>query len=97
MSSNNNVDWATIISEQERSGKTVSEYCKERGLNYHSFKNIKSRLKVRAIATGQSSFKELTPNQKSLTIKLRNGHAIEVSPGFSESELRRVLEVVLKC
>jgi hypothetical protein len=98
-------NWEALFSEQERSGVTVSAFCSERGLNYHSFKNRKThwnRRRLEGASSRQSGrageFVEVVPENKStLKVWLMNGRMLEVASNFQEASLRRLIGVLESC
>lgn len=88
-------DWERLIREQQTSGMRMEDFCRARGINKHTFKNRKYGRKSRAIA--ETKFIEVSRHPTPLSVKLRNGHTLEISPGFNESELLKLIRVLETC
>ncbi len=96
MSTTEELRWEELFLAQERSGQTVSAFCSGRKINYHSFKNRKTRLKMNR--REPVSFVEVVaPGKTELTIRLKNGRSISVPSDFQEAAVRRLLGVLESC
>jgi hypothetical protein len=88
-------DWGRLVSEQSGSGETIKSFCARRGLNQYTFKKNKYALQqAAAVAPG---FIELREQQPVIRVKLRNGRELELSGGFNEVELQRLVRVLETC
>jgi hypothetical protein len=90
--------WRKLISEQERSGQTVTVFCRERGLCRPYFFVWKKRLgkevaakflEVR-VAEGTPS----VPDDSRIEVRLQNGRSLLVGRGFDVDHVRALLSVV---
>ncbi len=88
--------WQELIKEHETSGLTIEEFCLRRGVNKYTFKKRKYA-KERAAPRGPAGFIEVTRRAATLSVKLKNGRSIEVSPGFNESEVQKLVRVLESC
>lgn len=90
-------EWERLFTEQSRSGMTMREFCESRGINYSTFKNRRYRL------TGGSSSKveivEISrpPVKAVATVVLPNSRRLELTSGFDEVELKRLIAVLESC
>ena len=92
--------WEGILAEQEGSGLSIAAFCRERGLNVHTFHYWKKRLRPKAsdAATPNTSFQELelaaaSPSSHHLEI-IVGDVTVRVPPAFAEEDLRRVLSIL---
>jgi predicted type IV restriction endonuclease len=96
--------WRGLVSEQVASGKSVSAFCRERGLRVWQFYEWKKRLrKPDAAAFVAIAFsKAKTPAQQTahttrisgIEIRHRRGWSLIVEPGFDAGHLHRLLSVL---
>ncbi len=90
--------WRRLISEQGRSGQTVTAFCRERGLCRPYFFVWKKRLR-KAVA---AKFLEVhvaeatpsVPDDSRIEVRLRNGRSLVVGRGFDAEHVRALLAVV---
>jgi hypothetical protein len=90
--------WRRLVSEQARSGKSVVEFCRDRGLCRPYFFVWKKRLRKDVAA----KFLEVhvaepaprVPEDSRIEIRLRNGRSLMVRPGFDGEQVRALLAVV---
>lgn len=84
-------EWEILIEEQERSGKKISEFCRERGIDRRQFSYNKHRL---------SRSSKMKPELKSEFIQVRGERVIEVALKNGTqlkvplSQIKAVLEVL---
>ena len=90
-------EWERIIGEQEGSGRSIEEYCREKGLSARSLYGWRKRLSVKEVIKGKG-FVELVPvgmeGVRTLRIETPGGYRIEVREGSEGEFLRRVLKAV---
>ena len=82
--------WEQHIEQWKRSKKSKASYCRENGINAHTFDYWQGKLKK------QSSFIELNSSSKEqlITIELREDIQIKLPVGISKENLVVVLEAV---
>ena len=92
-----------MMTGYEQSGLTRREYCRRQGVPLSTFDSYRQRrgqrppnpalveVKIEEEAQGQPQPGAAAPPV--LTVVLSNGRRIEVSPGFAEAELARLLRV----
>jgi hypothetical protein len=95
------VFWQEKAAEQERSGLTVREYCRQAGLNEHSFYNWRAQLRRAAAKPGVQpatvQFAVIEPPKSSLPgparieITLPGGEQIRIGEGADAATARLVL------
>jgi hypothetical protein len=93
--------WRKLVSEQQRSGQTVAEFCHERDLCRPYFFLWKKRLRERATPKF-SKFLEVqvaepTPSvsdDSRIEVRLRNGRSLVVGRGCDAEQVRALLAVV---
>jgi hypothetical protein len=93
--------WRGLISEQEQSGKSVSAFCRERGVPASQMFYWKRRLQESASAgfvqltVGSASKSEQVATHRSgIEVRLIGGRSILIEPGFDASHLRALLAVL---
>lgn len=90
--------WRKLVSEQGRSGQTVTAFCRERGLCRPYFFVWKKRLCESAAA----KFLEVQvaepapsmPDDSRIEVRLQNGRSLVVGRGFDAEHMRALLVVV---
>ena len=92
----NEPNWEKLISEQRASGKTIDEFCAGRGVNKYTFKKRKYGVVSKAKAR-TDEFIEIPHRVSALNIKLKNGRILEISSGFNDSEVQRLIRLVESC
>ncbi|MGC2489645.1 MAG: hypothetical protein WA412_13285 [Candidatus Sulfotelmatobacter sp.] len=90
--------WRRLISEQARSGQTVTTFCRERGLCRPSFFAWKKRLREdTAVKFQEVQLSETAPNaagDSRVEVRLQNGRSLLVGRGFDAKHVRALLAVV---
>jgi transposase-like protein len=87
--------WRRLIREQERSGRSVAEFCRERELHASYFFAWRKRLRESATAR----FLEVqvaertpdTPGDSRVEIRLKNGRSLMVGRGFDAEHVKALL------
>ena len=90
--------WRRLVSEQARSGQTVTVFCRERALCRPYFFAWKKRLQESAV----TKFLEVQVTERApsrfggadVEIRLQNGRSLMVRPGFDAEHVRALLAVV---
>jgi len=89
--------WRERIAEQERSGLSVKQFCKERGLTEGSFYAWRKRLRkeepVRFALIEPGSLPE-SATEALLELLLANGERLRIGTGVDGTTLRTVLEAL---
>jgi|SRR5215472_10784758 len=93
--------WRRLVSEQQRSGQTVTAFCRERDLCRPYFFAWKKRLQG-SVAAKFSKFLEVqlaeptlrVPDDSRIEVRLRNGRSLVVGRGCDAEQLRALLAVV---
>lgn len=88
-------NWSELISEQENSGKSIDEFCKEKGIHYTSF--YKNRKKLE-----KSNFVEIKKRTKPHPVQIEEDpiilnygtFSITLKSGFNKKTLLDVLSVL---
>jgi hypothetical protein len=90
--------WRRLISEQARSGQTVTAFCRERGLCSPYFFAWKKRLREdTAVKFLEVQLTEAAPKAAAdsrVEIRLQNGRSLLVGRGFDAEHVRALLAVV---
>jgi len=86
--------WGRLVAEQGRSGKSVAEYCRERGLCAPHFFAWKKRLRQDAPAAFVAVQVAEPVRGRAIEIRIGSGRSVMVEPGFDAAHLRAVLAVV---
>src|SRR5258706_9285430 len=89
--------WRRLISEQARSGQTVTAFCRERSLCRPYFFAWKKRLREdTAVKFLEVQLRETTPSavrDTRVEIRLSNGRSLLVGRGFDAEHVRALLAV----
>lgn len=94
--------WRELVLEQSRSGRSVAEYCRERGLRLWQFYEWKKRLRdsdvpgfIEVAVPPVAEIAPQLPQQGSaIEVWLRSGHSVVVERGFDAGHLRALLAVL---
>ena len=94
--------WLGLISEQEQSGKTVAEFCRERGIAASKLYSWKQRCVGAKAASGFVRLKvgpaveteTVSTARSGIEVRLSGGRSFVVEPGFDASHLRALLAVL---
>jgi len=88
--------WRERIAEQERSGVSVRQFCKEQGLPEHSFYGWRKRLRERGLV--RFALVERGPTRTEpevgLELVLASGERLRIGAGVDATTLRTVLEAL---
>ena len=90
--------WRRLVSEQARSGQTVTAFCRERALCRPYFFSWKKRLQESAA----TKFLEVqvkepassVPSDPRVEVRLKNGRSLVVGRGFDAEQVRALLALV---
>ena len=90
--------WRARLAEQERSGLSVKQFCKERGLTEYSFyawrKRLRKKEPVRFALVDRPAMQPETAMEVSLELVLASGDRLRIGAGVEATTLRTVLEVL---
>ena len=94
--------WRGLISEQEQSGKSVAEFCRERGLAASKLYSWKRRLEgdkaasgfVRLRAAPAVKTEPVATARRGIEVRLVGGRSLVVESGFDANHLRALLAVL---
>ena len=90
--------WAERIAEQERSGLSVKQFCKERGISEYCFYTRRKRLankeSVRFALVERGGGGPMPATGAELELVLVGGERLRIGNGVNTATLRRVLEVL---
>ena len=91
-------EWAERIAAQQRSGISVKQFCKERGLTEYSFYAWRKRLQgsgaVRFALVERSARRPERTAEPVLELVLTTGERLRISTGVDTATLRTVLDVL---
>ena len=91
-------EWAERIAAQQRSGISVKQFCKERGLTEYSFYAWRRRLQesgpVRFALVERSARRQERTAEPVVELVLTTGERLRISPGVNITTLRTVLDVL---
>jgi transposase-like protein len=94
--------WRGLVSEQVESGKSVSAFCRERGLPASQLFSWKKRFRE----AGAARFVEVAVNRpletraavsargSAIEVRLNGGRSLFVEPGFNTNHLRALMAVL---
>lgn len=90
--------WSERIAEHERSGLSVKEFCKERGLTAWSFYCWRKRLResgpVRFALIERGPVRQDSALDAQLEVVLARGERLRIGAGVEAATLRMVLDVL---
>lgn len=90
--------WRELISEQARSGQTVTAFCRERGLGRSYFFAWKKRLgedtTTKFLEVQLRDAAPSPPRDTRVEIRLPNGRSLVVGRGFDIEHVRALLALV---
>ena len=91
-------EWAERIGAQKRSGMSVKQFSKERGLTEYSFyawrKRLQERGPVRFALVGRNAHRQARTSEVVLELVLATGERLRIGPGVDTTTLRTVLDVL---
>ncbi len=90
-------EWAERIAAQQRSGISVKQFCKERGLTECSFYAWRKRLQERGpvrFALVERSARRQERTAEPLELVLPTGERLRIGAGVDSRTLRTVLDVL---
>jgi hypothetical protein len=91
-------EWAERIAAQQRSGMSVKQFCKERGLTECSFyawrKRLQERGPVRFALVERSLGRQERTAAAVLELVLATGERLRIGTGVDTATLRAVLDVL---
>jgi transposase-like protein len=85
-------NWSKLIAEQEASGQTIREFCKERGIGDQCFYYWRKR--VRKSESVQFALLKTVASAPPLELILASGEQLRIGNGVDAATLRLVLEAV---
>jgi transposase-like protein len=94
--------WRGLICEQEQSGKTVAEFCRERGITASKLYSWKRRCAGEEATSGFVRLREaaavktepVATASSGIEVRLPGGRSLVVESGFDASHLRALLAVL---
>lgn len=90
--------WRERIAEQGRSGLSVKQFCKERGLTEYSFYSWRKRLRgqepVRFALVEREAGQQKSGTEARLELVLAGGERLRIGCGVDGATLRTVLEAL---
>ena len=91
-------EWAERIAAQPRSGLSVKQFCKERGLTEYSFYAWRKRLQekgaVRFALVEKSARRQERDAEPVLELVLASGERLRIGAGVDTATLRTVLDAL---
>lgn len=91
-------EWAERIAAQQRSGLSVKQFCKERGVTEYSFyawrKRLQERGPVRFALVERSARRQECSAEPILEVVLASGERLRIGGGVDSATLRTVLDVL---
>jgi hypothetical protein len=99
------IDWTSLIAEQEKSGLSQKEFCNQRGLILSQFVYHRCyKNKSKAIQVTESALKpvkiitqESSATSGDIRLSLPNGFQCSFPCSFDVIQIKRLVEVLLSC
>jgi len=92
------IEWAERIAEQQRSGMSVKQFCRERGLTEYSFYAWRKRLQkqepVRFALVDRGAARPGLAMEAAIEVVLVTGELLRIAAGVNSSTLRTVLDAL---
>jgi hypothetical protein len=93
-----NERWGERIAEQERSGLSVKQFCKEQGLTECTFyawrKRLRGEAPVRFALVDRGAVRQEPVTETSLELVLATGERLRIGTGVDATTLRTVLDAL---
>ena len=93
-----NEQWRERIAEQERSGLSVKQFCKERDLTECTFyawrKRLRKKEPVRFALVERGAVRQELATEASLELVLATGERLRIGAGVDVATLRSVLDAL---
>lgn len=93
-----NDQWRERLAQQERSGLSVRQFCKEQGLTEYSFYAWRRRLRkhepVRFALVERGAARQEPATEAGLELVLTSGERLRIGTGVDATTLRMVLEAL---
>lgn len=92
--------WFGLIKEQEQSGQSAANFCRERGVPAWQIYAWKRRLRERAVSAFvevRCGAEEASPGWRrngAIEVRLAGGRGLLVEPGFDTDHLRALITVL---
>jgi transposase-like protein len=90
--------WRAQIEAQERSGKSVAQFCKDQGLTEQAFyfwrKRLRSQQPIRFALLETETVQQQPVTEVGLELVLATGERLRIGTGVETATLRRVLEAL---
>ena len=94
--------WHGLVSEQQQSGQSVAEFCRERSLKSGQFFAWKRKLREAEeaqfvaveVAPASEVRQPVAAHSGAIEVRLRHGRSVLVEPGFDVHHLRALLSVL---
>jgi hypothetical protein len=90
--------WRRLVSEQARSGQTVTAFCRERALCRPYFFVWKKRLRkgtpTKFLEVRVKERAPSAPSEPRVEVRLKNGRSLVVERGFDAEHVRALLALV---
>lgn len=103
MDSEKQIYWSGHIADQKSSGQSQQGYCKEHGLNFHSFSYWTQKFKGnRSPKPKSSKFLPVSLKSRSTSsaytyeLTLTSGFDLRLSKGFDLEEVKTLLSIISK-
>jgi hypothetical protein len=91
-------EWAERIATQQRSGRSVKQFCKEQGLTEYSFYAWRKRLQesgpVRFALVEQRVRRQERTAEPALELVLATGERLRIGAGVDTATLRTVVDLL---
>jgi hypothetical protein len=91
-------EWAKHIATQQRSGISVKQFCKERGLTECSFyawrKRLQKKEPIRFALVDRGLARQEPSTEAALELILATGERLRIGAGVDLGTLRRVLDLL---
>lgn len=88
--------WKEFFDDWKKSGKSRQEYCEEKETTIYKFDYWRQRVRKSEEQNNEDFIKLKISGfntEKNFILKINNKLSLEIPPGFSKGELKKILEV----
>ncbi len=88
-----NWNWPELIEEQKQSGKTISEFCADKGVHYTSFYKNRKKLKKSSFIEIKQKAPVLQPQNPTMILRYKD-FSLDLASGYNRQSLIDLLKIL---